>query len=190
MGVIYYNETTMKKIVSIIFFFIILGFSLPVFYLFSNSQPLTLPKNEEVVYVLPYPGLLPDNPLYPLKEARDSIFEFFTRDHLKKAELLLLYSDKRVRAAELLVEKGKSALAAETLLNAEKYSLKIPPLLTQAKKQGSTAPGTFLLKLKQSNTKHSQVIKKLLQQSPQGEQDSFDEIIKTNEEVSKQFSKL
>lgn len=185
-----YNEYTMKKTISIIIFFIVLALSLPVFYLISNSQSITLPEKEEVVYDLPYPGMLPDNPLHIFKDMRDGIFEFFTRDNLKKAELLLLYSDKRVRAAELLVGKGKSALAAETLLEAEKNSLKIPPLLAETKKQGATAPGTFLLKLKQSNVKHRQVIEKLLQQSPQGEQDRFDEIVKINKEVTKQFSKL
>src|SRR3990167_744470 len=93
---------------------IILGtivlFILPVFYFVNYSQQITLTK-EKIQYDLPYPGILPDHPLYVFKTTRDKILEFFTRGNIKKAELYLLFSDKRAKMSQELAKKGKSKLA-------------------------------------------------------------------------------
>ena len=49
-------------------------------------------------YPLAYPGILPDNPLYPLKMLRDRIVFFLINDPFKKAEFNLLQADKRLGA--------------------------------------------------------------------------------------------
>ena len=49
-------------------------------------------------YLLPYPGMLPDNPLYMLKAMRDRVINFLIADSQKKAEFYLLQSDKRLNA--------------------------------------------------------------------------------------------
>src|SRR3989344_6985739 len=49
-------------------------------------------------YTLPYPGILPDNLLYPIKVFRDRIVSFLISDPLKKAEFNLLQADKRLQA--------------------------------------------------------------------------------------------
>jgi hypothetical protein len=81
-------------------------------------------EEDEVVlkdYSLPYPGLLPDHPLYFLKMIRDRLQLWITRDTIKRSELMLHYADKRIAAALALAEKGKSGLAVSTATKAEKY---------------------------------------------------------------------
>ncbi|PIZ98613.1 MAG: hypothetical protein COX78_02915, partial [Candidatus Levybacteria bacterium CG_4_10_14_0_2_um_filter_35_8] len=56
-------------------------------------------------YELPYPGLLPDHPLYFLKMTRDKIIGFFISDPIKKAEFDILQSDKRLSAGVYLLNK-------------------------------------------------------------------------------------
>lgn len=109
-----------------------------------------------MVYDLPYPGILPDHPLYFLKMIRDQLNLFFTRDYQKKATVYLLYSDKRVAASVLLLEKGKEKLALDTLAKGEKYFFKIPFLIEQAKKQGQSFPKEVIEKIKTANEKHGE----------------------------------
>jgi hypothetical protein len=75
----------------------------------SPTIPISTPTAgvETVDYQLPYPGLLPDNPLYVFKAARDKVVEFLISDPVKKAEFYLLSSDKRVNTGYYLIIKGK-----------------------------------------------------------------------------------
>jgi len=75
----------------------------------------------EVEYYLPYPGVLPDSPLYKVKAVRDRMVLWVTRGEKAKAEKELLYADKRINAAMFLVEGGKEALGVTTATKAEKY---------------------------------------------------------------------
>ena len=145
----------LKKSLIVLSFFL-LTITIPITIYFSNS---TLVKAEnKVVYDLPYPGILPDHPLYFLKMIRDQLNLFFTRDYQKKATVYLLYSDKRVAASVLLLEKGKEKLALDTLAKGEKYFFKIPFLIEQAKKQGQSFPKEVIEKIKTANEKHGEVI--------------------------------
>jgi len=74
-----------------------------------------------VDYELPYPGLLPDNPLYMLKAIRDNLQKFFISDPLRKAEFDLLQANKRLRAGELLILRNKFDLGFTTLSKAGNY---------------------------------------------------------------------
>ena len=74
-----------------------------------------------VDYYLPYPGLLPDHPLYWLKMMRDRTQLVLTTKQSAKAGRLLLYGDKRLGAAWALIEGNKTALGVSTLTKAEKY---------------------------------------------------------------------
>jgi hypothetical protein len=82
----------------------------------SSSQP----KNQ-VNYELPYPGLLPDNPLYFLRIIRDKTVGFLISDPLKKSEFNLLQADKRMNAGIYLFNKGKIPLSLTTISKAENY---------------------------------------------------------------------
>ncbi|MEK7605041.1 MAG: DUF5667 domain-containing protein [Patescibacteria group bacterium] len=74
-------------------------------------------------YPLAYPGILPDNPLYPLKMLRDRIVFFLINDPFKKAEFNLLQADKRLGAGLFLIDrdKNKASLAVDTISKGENY---------------------------------------------------------------------
>ena len=74
-----------------------------------------------VEYYLPYPGILPDHPMYWLKMIRDRVMLWLTRDTTKKLDRLLLYADKRIGAAEALADGNQLELAVSTATKAEKY---------------------------------------------------------------------
>lgn len=78
-------------------------------------------KPERVQYELPYPGMLPDNPLYFLKMIRDGIVKALINDPFKRAEFSLLNAQKRMYAAKFLSEKGKGNLTRETISKSNNY---------------------------------------------------------------------
>jgi hypothetical protein len=78
-------------------------------------------ETQTVEYYLPYPGVLPDSPMYKLKAVRDWIWLKVTLDEREKVERELLFADKRINAAVFLIEGGKEALGVTTATKAEKY---------------------------------------------------------------------
>jgi len=111
----------------------------------------------EVQYYLPYPGILPDHPLYFLKMIRDKIWLSLTADALKKAEVLLLFADKRLGAAKVLIEGNKFSLGLTTLEKAEKYLERVAGELEEAKKKGKEI-GPLAEKLETASLKHEEII--------------------------------
>lgn len=75
-------------------------------------------------YHLPYPGILPDHPLYVLKMVRDRAKLIIVTDEIREAELLLFYADKRIGTAEALLRESKLNLAEATAQKAEQYMAK------------------------------------------------------------------
>lgn len=114
-----------------------------------------------VEYGLPYPGLLPDHPLYPLKALRDRILIFFTRDPVRKVQLNVLFADKRLVMGQLLWEKGTADLSLSTLTKAEKYLLTAALDLAILKKQNNLPPG-LADKVELAAKKHEEIIMKLM----------------------------
>ncbi len=123
----------MKKI-----FLILLGFGFGVFVLlmslFHESElvvgeqdnlPVKIEYSTQSAdlsgHLLPYPGILPDNPLYFLKMMRDRSRLWVTTSDDEKIDLLIAYGDKRVGAAYVLAKGNKMSLAYETLIKAENY---------------------------------------------------------------------
>ncbi len=81
----------------------------------------TGPVSVRVEYYLPYPGILPDSPLYRVKALRDKMRLGLTFDQEAKAQKELLFADKRIGAAIALIEGGKVPLGVSTATKAEKY---------------------------------------------------------------------
>jgi len=113
-------------------------------------------------YTLPYPGILPDNPLYFVKALRDKVVSLFISDPLKKAEFNLLMADVRLNAAQYLFAKGegKYSLAETTISKGENYFYNSLIMVNEAKKQGMPI-NDFVSKLKIASQKHQQVIREL-----------------------------
>lgn len=177
-----------------LFFFI---FIIPtLFYVINTSSSIPLYSQTvnfsggKVIYDLPYPGILPDNPLYLVKMVRDRLLDWATRDNIKKAQLYLLYTDKRAASAILLSKKGKNSSAISTLTKGEKYFLKIPDLIILAKKQGVTIPESLFHRIKLSNDKHKEIIEDIAKQSPQGEEKQFENLLQLNQKIKEALGKI
>lgn len=176
-------------------FFIVIAISfcsfflLPQIYFITQSQSLNI-EEPEVVYPLPYPGILSDHPLFFAKEWRDSILLFTTRDSLKKAQLYLHLSDKYMAIALDLAKKGKEDLAKKELVTAEDYFLAIPKILKDSKDQGNAASADFVAKLTQSNAKHKEVITEVMKSLNQAEIETFKSILEKNSMAQKELRSL
>jgi hypothetical protein len=120
------------------------------------GELLTSTKKSE--YVLPYPGILPDHPLYFLKTVRDRIIELLVVDPARRAEFYLLQSDKWLSATQVLLEKGKKDLA-QTLLNNSSVRLALAiDQLTSLKGNGKPVPTGTIDRFKNAIQKHIEVL--------------------------------
>ncbi len=121
----------------VIFIFVFLIFNFSAF----AQAPSSATKFPPVNYTLPYPGILPNNPLYKIKVARDMLVGFFISDPLKKAEYDLSLTDKRTEAAQMLYDSGNQALALDTISKAQNYFNQAIEQINLAKKQGEFIVG-------------------------------------------------
>ncbi|MBI3380181.1 hypothetical protein HY029_05490 [Candidatus Gottesmanbacteria bacterium] len=147
-------------ILSSVFLFLLLFKSPLVAAVESNLSSIPTPVTL-VEYGLPYPGILPDHPLYIFKVLRDKILIFFTRDPIRKVNLDLLFADKRLAMSQLLWEKENSDLSISTIIKAEKYLLSVSVGLSSLKKQNNLPPG-LSDKAELATKKHEEVITKLI----------------------------
>lgn len=124
-------------------------------------------------YQLPYPGILPDSPVYFLKVARDRVTLWLVRDGEKRAFYLLFLADKRLSAGERLVNKqslrssqaaglgGKSmSVGAVTAVKAEEYFGQAVDEALVVKSKGKN-PTDLFAKLTVAAEKHREVIDSL-----------------------------
>ncbi len=157
----------------------------------QGASPKDLIKDGTVVYELPYAGITPENPLYFFKQLRDQINEFLIRDLIKKAEFLLVSSDKRAHIALILAQKGKTRQSVEVLADAEEKAMKIPALLKESKKQGTAPSERFIYTLKLSNSKHREIIQELAKMLPQGQDEQvLSALIDLNQRIATELEQL
>lgn len=116
-------------------------------------------------YTLPYPGILPDNPLYPIKALRDRLVGFLISDPVRRAEFNILQADKRLQSGVSLIDKKNYKLAIDTISKGENYLEEAFSKLNEAKKQGGDI-ANLADKFKKSTRKHREVITILAKKSP------------------------
>lgn len=74
---------------------------------------------DQVVYMLPQTNMLPDNPLYAIKEMRGWLWQKFSENgNEKEIKIVLVLADKKIAEAKKLTNKGKYDLALETSIEA------------------------------------------------------------------------
>jgi hypothetical protein len=133
----------MKKVcllvLSFLFFLLSFNFSGPKAYAVDLSASSS--SVPEVNYELPYPGLLPDSPLYFLRIIRDWSVGFLISDPVKKSEFDLLQADKRLNAGIYLFNEGKVSLAFSTVSKAENYFGEAIAKMREAKTEGRDVSG-------------------------------------------------
>lgn len=113
---------------------------------------------KKVEYQLPYAGILPDNPLYFIKAARDRVMDFLIVDPIRKAEFYILQGDKRLGMTVQLLDKGNTTLAETTLSKGETYMEKAVSTVVNHKAGGKEVPGYLVDRLTRSLAKHSEVL--------------------------------
>ena len=118
--------------------------------------------NMEIGYVLPYPGrVLPDSPIWFMKALRDKVWMGSTTNIMRKAELSLLFADKRLSASYELFKNEKPLLALTTLTKAEKYLESASAIEKKERGKGEDTK-SFLLTLAKASLKHREVIENML----------------------------
>jgi hypothetical protein len=147
----------------------LLAFFIAVYIPFATAayaQIASSSSQMQIDYQLPYPGLLPDNPLYFLKAFRDNLTAFFLSKPLDKAQFDLLQSDKDVQASYLLVtqQAGKEAMANTMFTQGQDYFSQAIDQAVSAKKQGYSI-SDLSKKLDLSNKKHQQILQVVMQQT-------------------------
>jgi hypothetical protein len=129
----------------------------------SEAEKNSVQNGKKIEYQLAYPGILPDHPLYKLKMVRDRIWLFLTTNPTNKAEVLLLFADKRIYAATSLVDKGKIELGWTTATKAEKYLERAVNQALKLENEENVQP--FLNKLATAIKKHEEVLIQLSQKT-------------------------
>src|SRR5258705_6462458 len=133
--------------------FFVVGLT-PVFA--QEVSPAITPTPTPIIYELPYPGLLPGNPLYFFKMIRDSVSGFFTSNPLKKAEFDLHQTDKTIAAAQYLFnQKKNTSLVIATIARSENYFSDALQKASEATKQGMDAKD-LMKRLHVANLKHQE----------------------------------
>jgi hypothetical protein len=129
-----------------------------------------IPAPTPVDYQLPYPGMLPDNPLYFLKQFRDDVTAFFLSKPIDKADFYLLQSDKNVQASYLLAtqHQGKADLSLQTYAHAQSDFEQAIMQTANSKKQGYSTQ-ELVRKLASSNLKHVQILQAIAQAAGQND---------------------
>lgn len=133
----------------------------------SVSPTVVVAPTQIPDYALPYPGILPSNPLYLLKAFRDKIVSMLIGDPLKKAEFDLLQADKRLNAAVMLSKKDSSGKSRElvisTISKGENYFEEAVSKTIEAKREGRET-SDFAKKLFSASQKHEFMLKDLQKQ--------------------------
>ena len=110
-----------------------------------------------VDYYLPYPGVLPDHFLWPVKVLRDKLWLFVTRDSARRADILLLFADKRIGMGRELIRGGKPELGVSTVDKAEQYLQTALEEQEKAKSRGADTTDV-LTRLAKASLKHMEEI--------------------------------
>lgn len=117
-------------------------------------------------YYLPAPGpILPDHPLWKIKALRDRLWLIITTDRDKKADLYLLFGDKRLAAAKILYEKGMFNLGFSTLSKGELYLKQASEEEDNLRKRGVDTVD-LATRIVKASYKHRQIIKQIILIAP------------------------
>lgn len=120
-----------------------------------------LPTPTTIDYNLPYPGILPNHPLYFLKNVRDEVLIFFTRSLLKNSRVRLLIADKNLVMATQLIDLRLDKQGVQVLQKGENHLLIALLQLQELKKRGELPAGA-VDKFELAARKHEDIINQLM----------------------------
>lgn len=114
---------------------------------------------DPILYELPFPGILPNHPLFFLKSLRDFLIEKTITNDVKRAEFYILQADKRLQMSLELSGDENSLLREATRNDAFLYREKSFIILRNALNKNIRVPRYVLEKLLLSTKKHEEVLR-------------------------------
>lgn len=126
-----------------------------------TAVPSPTPTPTRSEYVLPYPGILPDHPLFVVKRFRDWIIELLITDPVRKAEFYILQADKRLNMGVFLKNQGKEGLTPKVFSEAETFRRQALAELNKVSQGGREIPAYVVERLEQSLVKHIEALSDL-----------------------------
>jgi hypothetical protein len=133
---------------------------LPIAFAQESLPLIPLPSPTPVEYVLPFPGILPDHPLYMIKRLRDQLLLTLISNPLKKVEFYILLSNKHLNMSLFLLDKKKEELAFSTVTKSVAYLTDAHQLL-KAVSSETDAVANVKHRLQDSLRKHKEVLESM-----------------------------
>ncbi len=143
----------MKKLITVLSFICVLALVPSVFAQKGDTE-------------LPYPGLLPDSPIYFLKSARDKVIGYFIFGEDKKALYALTLADKRLSEAKALFDKGEDGLASVTAEQAGVENENAQEHLVKAEVEEKNVTA-IIEKLAANSARQQAVLARILEKAPE-----------------------
>jgi len=156
----------------------------------APSETITPSPAPAEEYVLPYPGMLPDSPLYFLKTLRDRVMEFLVTDPVRKIDFYVLESDKDLNAGILLGLENKKSFVMTTFTQSLKDMGKAVSLATSMKGQGKMVTSDSIDHMAKSLAKHEQVLIDFVSKTSGTEKDNFDALVTQIKSFESEVAKL
>lgn len=155
-------------------FFLLISIALAQESVPSHVNPTPLPMIE---YALPYPGILPDHPLYIIKAFRDALLSALITNPIRKIEFSQLLADKHSNMGVFLLAQQKEDLALQMFekgvvhLQTTKALIdKLPASTDQAAVEAVTE------RFKKSKAKHFELISQIASESAEAERNEIEEL--------------
>lgn len=149
-----------------------------------SSSPAAQAKEEgnetevmAVEYTLPYPGILSNHPLFPLKMVRDWIFERLITDPMRKTEFYILQADKRLAMAIAFMSSVQQEEAVVAVDDAREFMQKAVTTAQSARSAGQEIPGHIMDRFERSTAKHMEVVEGFASQAEEMQSAAFRESI-------------
>lgn len=160
--------------------------------LMQKPEPATAKAEvkKTIEYQLPYPGILPNHPLYFLKQIRDTLLDRLIVDPLRKTEFYILQADKRLGMGLMLFDKGNESLGESVISKGEQYLNKTLMQLTDVKKSGREIPGAIMDRLERSIAKHLEVVEALLARADEAQQTGLNSSLALVKKLQEELGKL
>jgi hypothetical protein len=131
----------------------------------KDAEEATVTAKTSVEYALPYPGILPGHPLYPIKMLRDRVLGSIISDPAKKADFYLLLADKRLNTGLFLVDYGKQRIGEETMSKGEKYFEQAVAMAKNASERGRDI-SSLVDRMEKAVLKHEEVLTEITLKGP------------------------
>ncbi len=123
-------------------------------------------ENNNQVNDLPNPGMLPDHPLYFLKNLWEDIVTFFTFGEMAKAERYMFLAEMRMAEAFGLIDKGKDVFVERALERHQERLNRALAKAEQAKEKGMDTDD-LLTRVSEATLKHQDVLLRVIESAPE-----------------------